>query len=104
MATRLWLTYVQFLRAVQMSSLKSAVLSGLGVLYSMRSTFSTLVTSGALIEILKPFTAASGLDLVALIPEARQIPLRVENFIQMLRAYRWQSTDFGLGPSTRVLG
>ena len=83
---------------------KSAVLSGLGVLYSMRSTFSNLVTSGALIEILKPFTAASGLDLVALVPESRQIPLRVENFIQMLRAYRWQSTDFGLGPSNRVLG
>ena len=72
-------------------ALKSAVCADLGIVYSFKPVFNDLVNEGKVVEIMKPYTRHSGLNLVALIPEQRQLPLRISRFLEVLREGSWRN-------------
>ena len=71
-------------------ALKSATLNGLGIVYSLRPVFGHMVARGEVQEILKPYTKKAGLDLLALIPDQKQLPLRIKRFLDLLRDGSWR--------------
>ena len=71
-------------------ALKSATLGGLGVVYSLRPVFGNLVSRGDIQEVLKNYTKKAGLDLMALVPDQKQQPLRISRFLDVLRDGTWR--------------
>ena len=78
------------LRTGSNEALKSAACAGLGIVYSLRPVFGSLVSQGLVQEILRGYTKNAGLDLVALVPVQKQVPLRVKRFLDTLRENAWR--------------